>query len=145
MIDSIWWSFKIFFQGCLPTILDALVRDAKTLGRGVWLPVCAMHVALVRKQILEFKYHYLSLCIGYLISVLSVWIGVERLLAAIFLHPPHPPTCNYHCHRIEITNIGEQERCLHPFACPHWLLTIIDQQEVDQMKLFNHNQNHSHN
>ncbi|XP_063865158.1 tetraspanin-9-like isoform X1 [Scylla paramamosain] len=34
-------------QGCLPTIIDDLKRDGETLSRGVWLPVCAMHVALL--------------------------------------------------------------------------------------------------
>ncbi|XP_045113694.1 tetraspanin-4-like [Portunus trituberculatus] len=33
-------------EGCLPTLIDDFKRDAETLSRGVWLPVCAMHVAL---------------------------------------------------------------------------------------------------
>ncbi|KAG0717325.1 CD63 antigen [Chionoecetes opilio] len=37
----------IVTDGCLPTIIDALKRDCQILSRGVWLPVCVMHVALL--------------------------------------------------------------------------------------------------
>lgn len=39
-----------FLQGCLPTIVHAIGVDYHTLSRGVWLPVCAMHIALVSRE-----------------------------------------------------------------------------------------------
>ncbi|KAK4295193.1 hypothetical protein Pmani_032230 [Petrolisthes manimaculis] len=37
----------IITEGCLPTVVQALKLDYSTLSRGVWLPVIAMHVALL--------------------------------------------------------------------------------------------------
>ncbi|XP_071515172.1 CD151 antigen-like [Panulirus ornatus] len=38
---------QVITEGCLPTVLQAIGLDYHTLSRGVWLPVCAMHVALM--------------------------------------------------------------------------------------------------
>lgn len=46
----------LFFltQGCLPTVLHSIGIDYHSLSRGVWLPVCAMHVALVSECISNY-------------------------------------------------------------------------------------------
>ncbi|KAK8752125.1 hypothetical protein OTU49_012105, partial [Cherax quadricarinatus] len=38
---------EVITEGCFPTVLHAIGLDYHTLSRGVWLPVCAMHVALM--------------------------------------------------------------------------------------------------
>lgn len=37
----------IITEGCLPTIIHDISLDYHSLSEGVWLPVCAMHVALM--------------------------------------------------------------------------------------------------
>nr|XP_027225947.1 tetraspanin-4-like [Penaeus vannamei] len=38
---------EVITEGCLPTVLHSIGIDYHSLSRGVWLPVCAMHVALM--------------------------------------------------------------------------------------------------
>ncbi|XP_066971126.1 tetraspanin-4-like [Macrobrachium rosenbergii] len=37
----------IITEGCLPTVISNISLDYHSLSKGVWLPVCAMHVALI--------------------------------------------------------------------------------------------------
>ncbi|CAL4078240.1 unnamed protein product, partial [Meganyctiphanes norvegica] len=47
IIQSVDPSDDIITEGCLPTIIKAIGLDYNKLSREVWLPVCAMHVALL--------------------------------------------------------------------------------------------------
>ncbi|XP_076044345.1 uncharacterized protein LOC143027135 isoform X4 [Oratosquilla oratoria] len=40
-------SDDIITEGCLPVISGAISKDYYTLGKGVWVPVCTMHIALL--------------------------------------------------------------------------------------------------